>query len=232
MKLWWLCPTISYRIFPWFALLMWRPLWWPPWVHITTKYLTPAKATLNGKTSNSHHLNIVTLISYLYTFLSFYLWKVFYISRFSAFRFRRRTHVTPKSYLSFINGYKTLYSEKYSYINTLAERMNVGKSVQQQAMISVKKPCMENVASFTQVNNFKRCSWFAGLDKLMEAGASVAQLAKDLEVKEKELAKASVKANKVKHTRIHGPTQNTFVTYHINIWNMSIYDNTSVTDSI
>lgn len=52
---------------------------------------------------------------------------------FLSFRFRRRTHVTPKSYLSFINGYKTLYSEKYNYINTLAERMNVGKNVQQQA---------------------------------------------------------------------------------------------------
>lgn len=50
----------------------------------------------------------------------------------SSFRFRRRTHVTPKSYLSFINGYKTLYAEKHNYINTLAERMNVGKEVQQQ----------------------------------------------------------------------------------------------------
>lgn len=51
----------------------------------------------------------------------------------SFFRFRRRTHVTPKSYLSFVNGYKTLYAEKYNYINTLAERMNVGKKVQQQS---------------------------------------------------------------------------------------------------
>ncbi|XP_026153434.1 dynein heavy chain 8, axonemal-like [Mastacembelus armatus] len=76
-------------------------------------------------------------------------------------RFRRRTHVTPKSYLSFINGYKTLYTEKYNYINTLAERMKVG------------------------------------LAKLMEASKSVAQLSKDLEVKEKELAIASVKADKV-----------------------------------
>ncbi|KAM6954364.1 dynein axonemal heavy chain 8-like [Aplochiton taeniatus] len=76
-------------------------------------------------------------------------------------RFRRRTHVTPKSYLSFINGYKTVYKEKYTYINTLAERMNVG------------------------------------LSKLMEASESVAQLSKDLVVKEKELALASIKADKV-----------------------------------
>ncbi|XP_045906997.1 dynein axonemal heavy chain 8-like isoform X1 [Micropterus dolomieu] len=76
-------------------------------------------------------------------------------------RFRRRTHVTPKSYLSFINSYKTLYTEKYNNIHTLAERMNVG------------------------------------LAKLMEASTSVAQLSRDLEVKEKELAIASVKAEKV-----------------------------------
>ncbi|KAI4809667.1 hypothetical protein KUCAC02_018534 [Chaenocephalus aceratus] len=76
-------------------------------------------------------------------------------------RFRRRTHVTPKSYLSFVNGYKTLYTEKHSSINTLAERMSVG------------------------------------LDKLMEASKSVAQLSKVLVVKEKELAIASVKADKV-----------------------------------
>ncbi|CAB1339925.1 unnamed protein product [Coregonus sp. 'balchen'] len=76
-------------------------------------------------------------------------------------RFRRRTHVTPKSYLSFINGYKTVYSENYNFINTLAKRMNVG------------------------------------LTKLLEASESVAQLSKDLVVKEKELALASIKADKV-----------------------------------
>ncbi|XP_075954128.1 dynein axonemal heavy chain 8-like [Anarhichas minor] len=76
-------------------------------------------------------------------------------------RFRRRTFVTPKSYLSFVNGYKRLYSEKHNDINTLAECMNIG------------------------------------LDKLMEASTSVAQLSKDLVVKEKELAVASIKADTV-----------------------------------
>lgn len=41
-------------------------------------------------------------------------------------RFRRQTHVTPKSYLSFLEGYKTIYSMKKNEIGLLAERMNTG----------------------------------------------------------------------------------------------------------
>lgn len=80
---------------------------------------------------------------------------------FNYLRFRRQTHVTPKSYLSFIDGYKTIYSENRSHIGDLATRMQTG------------------------------------LDKLVEASESVAQLSKELVVKEKELAVASAKADKV-----------------------------------
>uniref|UniRef100_A0ABM0ME01 Dynein heavy chain 5, axonemal-like n=1 Tax=Saccoglossus kowalevskii TaxID=10224 RepID=A0ABM0ME01_SACKO len=76
-------------------------------------------------------------------------------------RFRRATHVTPKSYLSFISGYKQIYTDKHNEIGELADRMNTG------------------------------------LDKLVEASESVAELSKELAVKEKDLEVASQKAEKV-----------------------------------
>ena len=41
-------------------------------------------------------------------------------------RYRRTTHVTPKSYLSFLAGYKTIYAEKKKAIGEKADRMNTG----------------------------------------------------------------------------------------------------------
>ena len=44
----------------------------------------------------------------------------------TCYRYRRTAHVTPKSYLSFINGYKTIYTEKHGAIGQLATRMQTG----------------------------------------------------------------------------------------------------------
>ncbi|KAM6185105.1 dynein axonemal heavy chain 8 [Rhynchocyon petersi] len=54
-------------------------------------------------------------------------------------RYRRRAHVTPKSYLSFINGYKNIYMEKVKYIDGQAERMNIGLDKLMEASESVAK---------------------------------------------------------------------------------------------
>ncbi|XP_067841426.1 dynein axonemal heavy chain 8-like [Heptranchias perlo] len=52
-------------------------------------------------------------------------------------RYRRRTHITPKSYLAFINSYKSVYTEKHVNINDLAEHMQMGLSKLLEATESV-----------------------------------------------------------------------------------------------
>ena len=41
-------------------------------------------------------------------------------------RFRRQTHVTPKSFLSFISSYKSVYAKKEEEIGEMSQRMNQG----------------------------------------------------------------------------------------------------------
>ena len=53
-------------------------------------------------------------------------------------RFRRSTHVTPKSFLSFINSYKEVYSRKEEEIGSLGTRMNSGLEKLQEASKAVE----------------------------------------------------------------------------------------------
>jgi dynein heavy chain len=52
-------------------------------------------------------------------------------------QFRRRTHVTPKSYLSFLNSYKTMYTSKCKEVGGMADRMNMGLNKLVEASKSV-----------------------------------------------------------------------------------------------
>ncbi|XP_072567808.1 dynein axonemal heavy chain 5 [Paramormyrops kingsleyae] len=54
-------------------------------------------------------------------------------------RFRRQMYVTPKSYLSFIEGYKIIYSEKIAHVGMLAERMKTGLAKLMEAEVSVSQ---------------------------------------------------------------------------------------------
>ena len=48
-------------------------------------------------------------------------------------KFRRSAHVTPKSFLSFINSYKDVYQRKEEDIGDMAARMNSGLGKLQEA---------------------------------------------------------------------------------------------------
>ncbi|XP_069769396.1 dynein axonemal heavy chain 5 isoform X5 [Narcine bancroftii] len=54
-------------------------------------------------------------------------------------RFRRQTYVTPKSYLSFIGGYKTIYGEKFAHVEMLSDRMKTGLAKLMEAEVSVNE---------------------------------------------------------------------------------------------
>jgi dynein heavy chain len=52
-------------------------------------------------------------------------------------QFRRRTFVTPKSYLSFLSSYKALYVSKRTEVGGMSDRMNMGLSKLVEASASV-----------------------------------------------------------------------------------------------
>lgn len=52
-------------------------------------------------------------------------------------RFRRATHVTPKSYLNFIAGYKSIYEGKQKELSEGALRMDTGLEKLAEASSSV-----------------------------------------------------------------------------------------------
>ncbi|EEB13574.1 ciliary dynein heavy chain, putative [Pediculus humanus corporis] len=52
-------------------------------------------------------------------------------------KYRRQTHVTPKSFLSFLDGYKKIYVDRSNTINLMAKRMSVGLTKLVEAAASV-----------------------------------------------------------------------------------------------
>lgn len=87
---------------------------------------------------------------------------------------RRQVYVTPKSYLSYLQSYKTLYTEKYKELDTEQSNFTVGVKKINQASEAIKE--MKKSLSIEEV-------------QLKQATEKTDQLLKELEVEQARVAK-------------------------------------------
>jgi dynein heavy chain, axonemal len=119
-------------------------------------------------------------------------------------KFRRHVYVTPKSYLSFIQGYKELYSKKWAYTQELAVSIEVRhaySAASQRSPIGAGRQALDvshgaGFAALDEIRSTKmpRLVLQGGLQKMFEAKADVNKMKAELAVKNQELAVAAKEA--------------------------------------
>ena len=104
-------------------------------------------------------------------------------------RFRRMTHVTPRSFLSFLNSYKEVYSKKEVEIGEMSRRMNAGleKLLEASQTVEVMKEQLAKMEKELEVANQKA-------EKVL---VDVTKRSKEAEVLKEEIIKEKSKAQDI-----------------------------------
>ena len=63
--------------------------------------------------------------------------------------YRRHVYVTPKSYLSFLDGYQNLYTKKLNQTRTMASAINSGLQKMNDAKLDVNRMKVTASSSFS-----------------------------------------------------------------------------------
>ena len=104
-------------------------------------------------------------------------------------RFRRSTHVTPKSFMSFLNSYKEVYAKKETEIGEMSKRMNAGldKLSEASQTVEVMKEQLAKMEKELEVANQRA-------EKVL---TEVTKNAKEAEAIKEQIIKDKVKAEEI-----------------------------------